>query len=403
MESESTSFGLTGKFLQIFFAIVLVIIFLLIGFAIYNFEMLKSIKSTQDVQVTTPIFQGIIDFNSTQTMNFNTLNNTNPLDPTYRNLGNSTNQPGGAEFTYNFWLYIDPTGGTSTLPKQKITKFFDPKEKSSLPTKTSGVYTPDYGLDTNQLILFTRGSKDAAKYNSVCGKEKVDVMTKCPLVKLENSGDVLTVEFNTVQGPDAVTQNARNTCNDKSTDWNYMNSYKLGIKNLKATYPAEWFMVTLVITDTYPSDPLPLRNKARCQIYINGAIQLDKYVDGKIRPPSNSGSSILLQNQGNLYVAPVISFTPLSGSKKSTVGGQNALVDQAKSVCMADLTYMNFNPTPGQISSLYSSGFTQSYAPTFTAPSTSSGAIANSANSFMSSLSTNTNPNAVSQLYSPKM
>jgi len=399
--------AITSGFFQVFFAIVLVIIFLVIGFAIYNYEMLKSIQASQGVQITTPIFKGIIDFNSTTpNQSFNTINPNNPLDPTYRNLGNSTNQPAGAAFSYNFWLYLDPTGGTSKVSGTgKTTVFFDNTNKKAIPTKVNGIYIPDYGLDVDQLILFTRGTNTSAAYKSVCGKQKQDVMVKCPLVKLENAGDVLTVEFNTVQGPDAVTQNARNTCNDTSTDWNYMNSYKLGIKNLKNTYNAEWFMVTLIITDTYPSDPLPIRNKVRCQIYINGAIQLDKYVDGLISPPSNASESMLQQNPGNLYVAPVITFNPVNeqSTTKSTVsGGQglNPLINQTKSVCMADLTFMNYVPNTSQIIKLYSAGFTQGYAPLYTAPATASGALANSENSFMSTISTNTNPDAVSPIYS---
>jgi hypothetical protein len=186
-------------------------------------------------------------------------------------------------------------------------------------------------------------------------------------------------------------QNARNTCSDISTDWNYMNSYKLGIKNLKATYPAQWFMVTLVITDTYPSDPVSIRNKVRCKIYINGAIQLDTYVDGKIKP-SHTDNSILKQNQGNLIVAPQPKFGNIVQTATKTK------VNKEKAVCMADLTFMNYVPTPAQLATLYSAGFTQSYAPVYTAPPVS-GALANSSKSFMSALSTNTNPDAVSKIY----
>jgi len=389
--------GFVSGFLQIFFAVLLVIGFLLIGFAIYNYEMLASIRANKSVQLTTPIFQGVVDFNTSYNAIYNTINENNPLDTTYRNLGNATNQPGGAEFSYNFWLYIDPTGGGSTVKPGLFTLE---------PTKVNNVYTTDFGLDIDQFILFFRGagapSNDQTKilpvtYNSLCGKTKSDIMVKCPLVKLENKGDVLTVEFNTIQSPNVVTQNARNTCNDTSTDWNYMNSYKIGIKNIKATYPAQWFMVTVVIMDTYPTDPIPIRNKVRCQIYINGAIQLDQYVDGMINPPNNSGDSILLQNQGNLYVGPRITFTnpQINSLSNNTV----STVPSTKSLCMADLTYMNYVPKSEQIAKLYGSGFKQEYAPPPSqASGNKSGQLA-SQNAFMANVSTNTDPSVVSPIY----
>ena len=69
--------------------------------------MLKAIQKSRAVQITTPIFAGIVDFNTAGNYIYNTVS-TSPLDTSYRNLGNAINQPGGAEFTYNFWLYIDP-------------------------------------------------------------------------------------------------------------------------------------------------------------------------------------------------------------------------------------------------------------------------------------------------------
>jgi hypothetical protein len=400
--------GFTSSFLQVFFAIVLVIIFLIIGFAIYNFEMLKAIQKSRAVQLTTPIFTGVVDFNTTGTYTYNTISSS-PLDTSYRNLGNAINQPAGAEFTYNFWLYIDP----------QSTSFF-----KSTPTKNSkNTYTADYGLDTDQFILFMRGDTKVVEYNSLCGTtKKSDVLVKCPLVKLENTGDVLTVEFNTVQtkdangvfrGSDAIMQNARNTCDAISTDWNFVNSYKIGVKNIKASYPAQWFMVSIIIMDTYPSDPLPIRNKVRCQIYINGSIQMDTYVDGMFNPPTSAGNSVLLQNQGNLYVGPKITFkrpgtqTELStvppGNATATGTGQTAgtpavAINNPRSLCMADLTYMNYVPTPEQMTALYNAGFTKTYA---LGPGTATnvpGQI-DVQKQFMSALSKNTNPDVVSQIY----
>ena len=397
--------GFTSSFLQVFFAIVLVIIFLIIGFAVYNHEMVNAIRASRNVQITTPIFTGVVDFNNMGSgWSYNTIDDSNPLDTTYRNLGNATNQPAGAEFSYNFWLYLDPTPPPSTGNSIKTTQFFDATKSKPTKEEGSSVYKTDYGLDTDQFILFMRGNNQSVKYKSLCSTaqktvEKTDVMVKCPLVKLENAGDVLTVEFNTVKNPDNVLQNARNTCNEVSTDWSYKNSYKIGVKNIKATYPKQWFMVTLVIMDTYPTDPIPLRNKVRCQIYINGAIQMDTYVDGKFNPPKTEGDTILLQNLGNLYIGPSI---PIKGNKTTAVVGVSKTsgvigIDQPKSLCMSDLTYMNYVPTPEQMQTLYNNGITKTYA--IGPGSALTGAQLVDQNAFMGSTSKNVKPGAVSQIY----
>ena len=418
--------GDMGGFLQVFIAIILVIVFFIIGFATYNMGLVNSLRASNKVHITTPIFTGIQDYHSYGGQTYNTLDSSNPLDPTYRNLGNAMNQAAGAEFAYNFWLYLDPTGVNAVTANTPATIFSTLPLNSSCVSQTTttqtkaGTFSTDFGLNVDQFILFVRGTNTASTYNSLCGqfKKKQDVMVKCPLVKLEKACDVLTVEFNTLTNPDAVMAQSRNTCSDVSTDWDYMNSYKLGIKNLKATYPNQWFMVTVVIMDTYPSDPLSLRDKCRCQIYINGAVQLDQYVDGKLNAPSSTPDSVLRQNLGNLYVAPAIKFkqeacstssssnstviTPLGSTTTPVVMSltDNKTINQQKAVMMADLTYMNYIPTTSQLQTLYSTGITQSYAPMVAQQDQSkSGSLAVAATNFMSQKSGNVQPNAVEPIY----
>jgi hypothetical protein len=371
--------SVSSVFVQVFIAIVLVIILLVIGFMTYNKEMVQALVASGKTKIVTPIFTGVKDLSIANGEVYNTLDGTDPTDPTYRNLGGAVNQTAGAEFTYNFWLYQDNT------------------YLSQFSGDTSG--SPTFGLRNDQLVLFMRGSDKVSKYNSLCGssstatsniKTKTDVLVKCPLVKLENGGDVLTVEFNTVNSPDAVLENSRNICGEKSTDWDYINSYKIGLKNI-TKYNKQWIMVTIVVQDTYPTDPLPIRNKARCTIYINGGIELDQYVDGKFNPTTKDFSTVQ-QNQGNFYVAPQLG-TGNNQTIKIPTGKTNL-----KQICLADLTYYNYVPSPDDIKNVYAAQFTKSYAPSFGNPITSKDS--STLNNFMNNVSGDSSNFKLSQIYS---
>jgi len=369
-------------FLQVFLAVVIVIILLVIGFFVYNKDAMTAVVQAGKTQIMTPIFTGIKDLATSRNEVYNTLDGTNPLDPNYRNLGNAVNQQSGAEFTYNFWLYQDST-------KAGLKAATTTAEAASKTARTFG--SPTFGLNTDQLILFMRGDSRAVSYNTLCAPAtKKDVYVKCPLVKLEKGGNVLTVEFNTVGSPEAVIENSRNICNQKSTNWDFINSYKIGVTNM-SKYDQEWIMVTVVIQDTYPSDPLPIRNKARCTIYINGGVELDKYVDGKFNPKP-SELSMVKQNQGDFYVAPQITYDT---NKTTFLPATRAL----KGVCIADLTYYNYVPTSDDIQNWFARQFTKSYAPAYGNPTNQ--AQVSTTNNFMNNISMDTGSFKSGPIYSP--
>lgn len=344
--------------LQVLLAVAIVIILFVVGFMVYGADQVRAIREAGKTKKSTPIFRGIKDLKNISPETYNTLN-ADPLDPTYLDIGHAINQPSGAEFTYNFWLFTDLSGASS------ISK--------TINVNTSNGVKTDGGLDTDNIILFMRGDTTVATYNSLCNTvQKNDIKVKCPLVKLENNGsgsgigDVLTVEFNTVTSPDVMVENARNTCEDKLSDWNYMNSYKLGVAGLssKESLRQKWNMVTIVIQDTFPDDPLPIRNKARCRIYINGGLELDKYVDGSFSAPRGEKST-LKENQGNFYIFPnvTIPVTPAATHDvaKKTVDNTKLA---ARQLMMADMTYYNYALSTTDINALFAADFTKAYAPT---------------------------------------
>jgi hypothetical protein len=339
-------------YLQVILAICIVIILFVIAFTVYNAEYLKTLRSTGVSKERVEIFTGVNDFNTFKDIIYDTVNASSD---NYRKVGPSYNQAGGVEFTYNFWLYIK--GG-----------FY---EIVSSPPQT------DTGLSSDtinkQTVLFVKGSKNIVNYKNVCGNTKTDIMVKCPLVKLEEGGKYLTVEFNTLQGYDAVKAVAPAVCTETSTDWTVKNAHKIALGDFQsATLINKWNMVTVVLQDTYPQDELPYRNKVRCRIYLNGLLELDKYTDGRLEP-SPGEMNTLKTNTGHLYVAPNISIA----------GNSIKLpINQPQNLMMANLTYFNYAINQAEIDSEMAKGVANKTA-TMTTTNISELAVASKSSSLV--------------------
>ena len=338
--------------IQIILAIALVVIFFIIGFAIYNMEFINSIRQKGVVKVETPIFVGVKDLYGVQDEMYNTVD---PKSGSYRAIVSSYNQSAGIEYTYNFWLYVDrekifTNSCTNSTERAGDVGF---KETTMNTTASAG----DNGAP---IILFLKGNKELVQYKNVCGVNKVDVMVKSPLVKLEQCGNYLTVEFNTVQSHEAISENSPNICSATNPNWNMANVHKLALPGLKdkTEFDKKWCMFTIVIQDTYPTDPYPLRNQVRCRIYVNGLLELDRYVDGKLNPLSDNdrSASVLKTNNGNFHVAPKLTRT-ISGTNYSTYKP-----NVEKALMMANLTYYNYALTGGEVDALFNKKFSKTTA-----------------------------------------
>ena len=284
--------------IQIVFAICLVIILFIIGFATYNYEFMKAIQESSNsvLQKNVPIFEGIKDINNTVSETYTV---SDKKDPSYRDIQPSVNQKGGIEFSYSFWLFND----------------------INAPTQSDVAIAPDEGHDNKkEVILFVKGSNTQFKFKNICNVDKTDYKIKCPLVKLEQGRSQLTVEFNTLSNdtdgsnyPEAIKQGARNKCNESLTDWNKSNSHKLTVGKLdRSEFDKKWVLVTIVIKDTVPADSLPYRNKAHCAIYLNNFMELDTYVDGALYDGVKPNISTVKTNKGNYLRDDVMFWTKTS-------------------------------------------------------------------------------------------
>ena len=336
--------------IQIVFAICLVIILFIIGFATYNYEFMKAIQESSNsvLKKSVPIFVGIKDIYNT---NGETYTVSDKKDPSYRDIQPSVNQKGGVEFSYSFWLF-----NKSPAP----------------PVRTGDIIRPDTGYDKDkQIVLFVKGSNQQFTYNNICNIPKNDFKIKCPLVKLENGLSQLTVEFNTLVDntgtnnyPEAIKQKSRDMCNDSSTDWEKANSHKLTIGNLDSQpFKDKWMLITIVIKDTDPTGSLPQRNKAHCAIYINNFKELDTYVDGRLYnfETAEKSTSTVKSNNGNLFLFP----NKLDNSDLSANS-----ITRDKQLMIGSLTYYNYALDQKTIENTYTAGVPKKTAASVAADAT---------------------------------
>ena len=341
--------------LQIVVAIALVILLFIIGFAIYNMEFLNAIRQRGVVKVITPIFSGVKDLSIISNEMYHTTDKTNG---SYKAIVPSYNQAAGLEYSYNFWLYID----RSKVFTSGCTDSTELNGDVGFKASTMVATTASNQTNGAPIILFLKGHKELMTYKNLCGQEKTDIMVKSPLVKLEQCGRYLTVEFNTIQSQDAISENAPNICSPTNPNWKAANAHKLTLPGFnKPEFDQKWCMVTVVIQDTYPSDPYPLRNKVRCRIYLNGIMELDRYVDGKLNVMGSRDdtASVLKPNDGHFYVAPTVSRTIGSPSVTYTTYKPNT----EKGLMMADLTYFNYALEIGDVDALFTKEFNKQTAP----------------------------------------
>jgi len=331
--------------LQVLLAITLVIIFFIVGFSIYNLEFVKSIRKSGMTKSAVQVFKGVKDMYMTTNEVYNTQDKSSS---SYRPLELSYNQPAGAEFTYNFWLYMD---ATKAYPSGCVAS----TEKAA----DSGFKTTTTGANGGKpLVLFLKGNPTLGTYKNICNNDKLDVLVKGPLVKLEQCGKNLTVEFNTVQSPDITSENSPDLCSTSTNaSWASANAHKVTLTGINDTkFDKKWNMITIIIQDTYPNDPQPIRNKVRCRIYVNGLLELDRYVNNSIAGTfASQTASLLKQNDGHLHINPVISSTIDATVTTTKPNGE-------KGVMMADLAYFNYALEANEINTLFDAKFTKTVA-----------------------------------------
>lgn len=346
--------------LQIILGIFIVLIMGFIAYSIFDREYLSSIRLYNTNKKETKIFTGIYQLTSPQAR----IETLNKNDPYYLNINPSVNQNGGAEYSYNFWLYFNiiPSSGKIV---QKDSGDINPAAKDAF------------------IVLFYKGVKQFVPYKQnrlSCDTDKGDVqpypyiLVKNPLVKLNNNGKELVVEYNNLNNPDSFHSSAVNLICTEIKDKMYgTNVNKLGVKNINTDmYNKTWNMITIVLQESPSNEEKLFSNRTNCKIYFNSTLISDRstFNNDVLNLNNDTGISTAMKNNiGNLYINPIDNIKNAYNNNLPVVSAEQNLLSNIKEITeadginkdspikMANMSYFNYALSDNQILELYNKGF----------------------------------------------
>jgi len=346
--------------LQIILGIFIVLIMGFIAYSIFDREYLSSIRLYNTNKKETKIFTGIYPLTLDQAR----IETLNKNDPYYLNINPSVNQNGGAEYSYNFWLYfnIKPSNG-------KII---------NINNSSSGERNND-----SFIVLFYKGVKQFVPYKQnrlSCDTDKTDdeqpypyILVKNPLVKLNNNGRELVVEYNNLNNPDSYHSSAvKLICSEIKDKMYGTNVNKLGVKNINTDmYNKTWNMITIVLQESPSNEEKLFSNRTNCKIYFNSTLISDRstYNNDVLNINNETGISTAMKNNiGNLYINPKKNIGDAYNNnhpvdvKQDLISKINEIeeddgIKKDSPIKMANMSYFNYALNDNQILELYNKGF----------------------------------------------
>jgi hypothetical protein len=327
--------------IQIILGIFLILIMAFIAYSIYDKEYYNSIQIVNTNKKETKIIKGILDCASDKDIRIETMNKD---DPSYYDINPSLNQSGGAEYSYNFWLYFN-------IKKDLIV---------------------DNVNGNKYIVLFYKGVKQLIPYNQFdysCDTKNKDetskkyILVKNPLIKINNDASELIVEYNNINTPDTYNSSAIPLqCNNINNIYDN-NKNKLGIKNINTRmYNKTFNMITVVMQESPVNEDILFSNRTNCKVYFNGSLVSDRSTNNNdiVNGSTNIISTVMKKNLANLYINPLSNFTDINTDYVDKI---NTFVEtegygQSSPLKIADLNYYNYALSSTEIFGLYNKGFT---------------------------------------------
>lgn len=321
--------------LQVIIALIVLLLMGYVAYNIYVIELHKMFKGDNNIKKEIDIIQGVYDYYNNGEWKYNTINK---LHNSYLDISPSINQSGGAEYSYNFWLYVNQTELKAGTNNDKDLALFLKGEKE--------VY---YNNDKN--------FNCAGSIHSPSAEKSITLITKNPLIRLRGDGSALIFEYNNLLTPDSYRNNFNNEkCNDKLSSslstWEQRNKNLLGIYDIK--FDKKWYMITFVLKELADPNDILTNNRALCKIYINGMLMYENKIetiygeDRRSATPKNNNSPFYINPTfDNAINSNYNYFMPSTALQKSNV------------VKVADLKYFNYSVNDDIILSIYNRGLNQ--------------------------------------------
>jgi hypothetical protein len=323
--------------------IIALIILLLMGYVAYNIYLIElhhMFKGNNDIRKETEIFNGIIDFNDIRELKYNTKNRAHEK---YRDISPSINQQGGAEYTYNFWLYVD---------QGKITQLKNDSNKDIL-LFLKGEKHFYYNNDFNYNCMFKSTDNSKIKHPIL--------LTKNPLVRLSADGKNLAVDYNNILSPESYQNNSKyNRCDnvDNNKPWWDRNKNMIGVYDIE--FSNKWFMVTIVMKEIADNNNILTKNRAICRIYINGLLVFENKLETIYGSNQDIYSATFKNNNSPLYINPVFNmkYGATSAGRKTSGDAMNII---EKNLPYLDMNLIKYdekynNENPNDISGIIKMG-----------------------------------------------
>jgi len=308
-----------NPFIQVVISLIILLLMGYVAYNIYLIELHTMFKGNGDIRKEIDIIKGVLDYKESQEHKFNTVNKSHAR---FIDITPSTNQQGGAEYSYNFWLFID---------KEKI--------RDSNPFK-------------QDIVLLFKGEKDTYYNNEAnfnCSStlppsntiRGLNIITKNPLIRINHDGSKLAIDYNNILSPDSYQHRSTNKdCDSRSGDWNEKNSNLLGVYDIN--FDSKWYMVTVVMKEISDNNNILSNNRAECKIYINGYEVFNNKVDTRYGGVIYSATS--KNNNSPFYVNP--DFTTSTNTNK---GGsydnpffQTSSFKTSDTLKIGDVKYFNY-------------------------------------------------------------
>ena len=323
--------------------IIALIILLLMGYVAYNIYLIElhhMFKGNNDIRKETEIFNGIIDFNDIRELKYNTKNRAHEK---YRDISPSINQQGGAEYTYNFWLYVD---------QGRITQLKNDSNKDIL-LFLKGEKHFYYNNDFNYNCMFKSTDNSKIKHPIL--------LTKNPLVRLSADGKNLAVDYNNILSPESYQNNSKyNRCDnvDNNKPWWDRNKNMIGVYDIE--FSNKWFMVTIVMKEIADNNNILTKNRAICRIYINGLLVFENKLETIYGSNQDIYSATFKNNNSPLYINPVFNmkYGNTSAGRKTSGDAMNII---EKNLSYLDMNLIKYdekynNENPNDISGIIKMG-----------------------------------------------
>jgi hypothetical protein len=323
--------------------IIALIILLLMGYVAYNIYLIElhhMFKGNNDIRKETEIFNGIIDFNDIRELKYNTKNRAHEK---YRDISPSINQQGGAEYTYNFWLYVD---------QGRITQLKNDSKKDIL-LFLKGEKQFYYNNDFNYNCMFKSTDNSIIKHPVL--------LTKNPLVRLSSDGKNLAVDYNNILSPDSYQNNSKyNRCDniDNNKPWWDRNKNMIGVYDIE--FSNKWFMVTIVMKEIADNNNILTKNRAICRIYINGLLIFENKVETIYGSNQDIYSATFKNNNSPLYINPIFNMKySATSSGRKTPGDASNIIE--RNLPFLDMNLIKYdekynNENPNDISGIIKMG-----------------------------------------------